>query len=87
MEPIQNTPVNFFMGGGRYISDNFNMQLLDTSNPNCFENINLTSIKPDMMSNYINSEKLPEEIPKENSGGFFTSLLGVFSSQKSESIK
>ena len=87
MEPVKNTPVNFFMGGGRYISDNFNMQIIDTSNPNCFENINLTSIKPDMMSNYINSEKLPEEVPKENSGGFLSTLSGLFSSSKNNAIE
>ena len=80
MEPIQGAPVNFFMGGGRYISDNFNMQILDTSNPNCFENLNLTSIKPDLMSNYIESEKLPEknENEQEKSGGFMNSILNFF---------
>lgn len=52
-------PINFFMGGGRYISDNFNMQIIDTSNPKVFENLTLNSVIPDMMDNYIQSEKIP----------------------------
>ena len=83
MEPIQNMPVNFFMGGGRYISDKFNMQILDTSNPNCFEGLNLTSLKPDMMTNYIESEKPPEkteELPQENTPkGIFSTFISYLS--------
>ena len=79
MEPIQNAPVNFFMGGGKYISDNFNMKILDTSNPNCFENLELTSIKPDLMSEYIESEKMPSnEDAKESSNGFWAGLINFF---------
>ncbi len=78
MEPIQGTPVNFFVGGGRYISDNFNMQILDTSNPSCFENLSLSSIMPDMMDNYINSEKLPDT-PQSN-GGFIDTIIKFFTS-------
>ena len=81
MEHIQGGPVNFFMGGGRYISDKFNMQILDTANPNCFENLNLTSVVPDMMSDYINSDKIPENFEKnESKGGFWNSLINAFSS-------
>ena len=85
MEPLQNAPVNFFMGGGRYISDNFNMQLIDTSNPNAFDNLELKSILPDMMSEYIESEKTPE-MPQ--SGGQVNDILGAimnfFTPKKSE---
>ncbi len=77
MDPIQGAPINFFVGGGRYISDNFNMQILDTSNPTCFDNINLTSIMPDMMDNYINSEKAPET---ESSGNFIDTIIKFFTS-------
>ena len=83
MNPVQNTPVNFFMGGGRYISDNFNMQILDTSNPNCFENLELTSITPDMMDNYINSEKLPNENQLNDGKSFWDTIKNFFSSPPS----
>lgn len=87
MEPIQGAPVNFFMGGGRYISDSFNMQLLDTSNPNCFDNLELMSIKPDMMSEYINSEKLPDNSDvKESSDGFWHSIIKFFSPKEQENL-
>lgn len=78
MEPIQGAPINFFVGGGKYISDNFNMQILDTSNPSCFENLNLTSVMPDMMDNYINSEKMPENT--QSSGGFLDTIIKFFTS-------
>ena len=81
MEPIQGAPINFFVGGGRYISDNFNMQILDTSNPSCFENLNLTSVMPDMMDNYINSEKMPENT--QSSGGFLDTIIKFFTSSTS----
>ena len=87
MKPIQNAPVNFFMGGGKYISDNFNMQILDTSNPNCFENVNLSSIKPDLMSDYINSDNVPAPPQAENSGGFFATLVNLFAPAKTQSTE
>lgn len=83
MEPIQGAPVNFFMGGGKYISDKFNMQIIDTSNPNAFDNLNLVSVKPDMMSEYIDSEKLPEKEVSDSGGkGFFASIVEFFAPQK-----
>lgn len=44
-----NGPVNFFMSGGRYITNNFNMQIIDTSNPNIFNELaaNNATIKSD----------------------------------------
>ena len=69
MESTQIHPVNFFMAGGQYISDKFNMQIIDTSNPNAFDDIDLTTIKPDMMQDYINSDAPPEM--REEKGGFF----------------
>ena len=73
MENTQIHPVNFFMAGGMYISDKFNMQMIDTSNPNAFDNIDLTTIKPDMMQEYINADA-PPEIPDEKRG--FWGLFG-----------
>ena len=85
MEPMQNAPVNFFMGGGRYISDNFNMQIIDTSNPNAFDDLVLTSVKPDMMSEYIQSEKTPDISPDEASGtGFLDAVINFFKSPPQE---
>lgn len=81
MEPIQNAPVNFFIGGGKYISDNFNMQILDTSNPSCFENLNLQSIMPDLMNDYINSEKLPEQT--QSNEGFWAAIIKFFTAAPS----
>lgn len=75
--PQQNYPINFFMSGGQYISDNFNMKIIDTSSPNAFENLDLTTIKPDMLQEYINSEKPPENNQKE-SKGFFDSISDFF---------
>jgi len=78
-------PVNFFMGGGRYISDNFNMQIIDTANPNAFENLTLNSVMPDMMESYIQSEKAPQaaqaqaDASENNGGGFFNALKNFFS--------
>ena len=86
MEPnaaVQNRPINFFMAGGQYISDNFNMQIIDTSLPNAFENLDLTTIKPDMMTNYIESEKLPQEAPKAaNKDGILHSIAEFFAPAK-----
>ncbi len=86
MEPnaaIQNRPVNFFMAGGKYISDKFNMQIIDTSLPNAFDNLDLTTIKPDMVSNYIESEKIPQEVsdskPKD---GILQSIADFFAPPK-----
>lgn len=77
----QNKPINFFMAGGMYISDNFNMQIIDTSNPNAFEDVDLSTVKPDMIQNYINSEKAPEQ---GKGGSFFDSIAEFFTSLKEE---
>lgn len=75
--PQQNYPINFFMSGGQYISDNFNMKIIDTASPTAFENLDLTTIKPDMLQEYINSEKPPENEQKQEKG-FFDSLSDFF---------
>ena len=77
MNAVQNHPVNFFMAGGMYISDNFNMQIIDTSNPNAFDDVDLTTIKPDMMQNYINSE--PSK-PEPSKGGIMDKVNELFGS-------
>ena len=72
MENTQIHPVNFFMAGGQYITDKLNIQMIDTSNPSAFDNIDLTTVKPDMMQDYINSDA-PQDMTEEQ-GGFF----GIF---------
>lgn len=76
-------PVNFFMGGGRYISDNFNMQIIDTSNPNAFENLTLNSVMPDMLESYIHSEKnlTQNTVQEENNNGIWEEIKKFFSPQ------
>ena len=76
-----NAPVNFFMAGGHFITDNFNMKIIDTSLPNAFEDYDFVSIKPDMMSEYIESEKLPP-LQDEVKGGVFASISNFFGGQK-----
>lgn len=83
MEPnvsVNNTPVNFFVGGGRYISDSFNMELVDTSNPNAFDNLTLNSIIPDMVDAYVSTESAKQDTTAQEHKevGFFEAIKNFF---------
>lgn len=58
-----NGPVNFFIGGGKYITNNFNMQIIDTSNPNVFEELaaNNSTAKSDEFTLSQTAEKSPNQ--------------------------
>lgn len=89
MEPntaVSHAQVNFFAKGPDYISDKFEMNLIDTSKANAFENFDFGAKTPDMIQEYVESDKVaaPETQEQKSGGGFFEAIVNFFASPQPE---
>ncbi len=87
MEPntaVHHAPVNFFVKGAEYISDNFDMDIINTDAPNAFDNIVLGGAQPDMMKDYVEADKSMQEPSQESEGGIMSAIANFFTAKPEE---